>query len=95
LSQAFVDMAKGTVNSDQHVDVKLTDGTLTSDRLRITGGGEVVIFEGHVVMHLDKLPPSDPPPESATASAEPATPEPAPVHPAKTRSASHKSAKPK
>jgi lipopolysaccharide export system protein LptC len=93
LSHAFVDMAKGTVDSDQHVDVKLTNGTLTSDRLRITGGGEVVFFEGHVVMHLDKLPPPDPPAESATASAEPATPEPA--HPAKVRSSSHKSAKAK
>ena len=98
LSQAFVDMAKGTVTSDQHVDVKLTNGTLTADRLRITGGGEVVIFEGNVVMHLDKLPPSDPPAEAATAataSTEPATPEPTPVHAAKARSASHKSAKSK
>jgi lipopolysaccharide export system protein LptC len=93
LSQAFVDMAKGTVNSDHHVDVKLTNGTVTSDRLRITGGGDVVVFEGNVVMHLDKLPPSGPPAESTTASAEPTTPEPA--HPAKTRSSSHKSAKSK
>src|ERR1700726_2906099 len=42
LSQAFVDMGKGTVTSDEHVDVKLLNGTLTADRLRITGGGEVV-----------------------------------------------------
>ena len=55
LSQAFVDMGKGTVASDEHVDVKLTNGTLSSDRLRITGGGEVVRFEGNVVMHLDNL----------------------------------------
>ncbi len=95
LSQAFVDMAKGTVDSDQHVDVKLTNGTLTSDRLKITGGGEVIFFEGHVVMHLDKLPPPDPPPESATASAEPAMPEPAPAHPAKAKSSPSKSAKSK
>jgi len=97
LSQAFVDMAKGTVTSDQHVDVKLTNGTLTSDRLKITGGGEVVTFEGNVVMHLDKLPASDPPAEAAAASAESAPPEaaPAPAQPAKARSASHKSAKPK
>lgn len=97
LSQAFVDMAKGTVTSDQHVDVKLTNGTLTSDRLRITGGGEVVIFEGNVVMHLDKLPASDPPAEAAAASADPAPSEaaPAPAHPAKAPSASHRSAKPK
>ena len=55
LSQAFVDMGKGTVTSEEHVDVKLTNGTLSSDRLRITGGGEVVRFEGNVVMHLDHL----------------------------------------
>jgi lipopolysaccharide export system protein LptC len=48
-------MAKGTVSSDEHVDVKLTNGTLSSDRLRITGGGEVVRFEGNVVMNLDHL----------------------------------------
>ena len=61
LSQAHVDMGKNTVASDEHVDVKLLNGTLTADRLRITGGGEVVRFEGHVVMNLDKLPPADPP----------------------------------
>ncbi len=57
LDQAFVDMGKGTVSSDSHVDVKLTNGTLSSDRLRITGGGEVVRFEGNVVMHLDSMGP--------------------------------------
>lgn len=70
LSQAFVDMAKNTVTSDEHVDVKLTNGTVTSDRLRITEGGEVIRFEGNVVMHLDKL--GDPP--AAQAPAEPAPP---------------------
>ena len=95
LRQAFVDMAKGTVTSDEHVDVKWADGTVSSDRLRITGGGEVVRFEGNVVMNIDKLPP----PESAP---EPAPP-PAPAHPArdsakesvKTRSVASKSANPK
>ena len=52
---AFVDMGKGTVSSDEHVAVKLTNGTLTADRLRITEGGDVIRFEGNVVMHLDKL----------------------------------------
>jgi len=98
LSQAFVDMGKGTVNSDEHVDVKLTNGTLSSDRLRITGGGEVVRFEGNVVMHLDQLPPSDAPEPSASPSAAPETPvppEPAPAHPGKTRSLSHRTVNPK
>jgi lipopolysaccharide export system protein LptC len=55
LNSAFVDMVKNTVSSDDHVDVKLTNGTLTSDRLRITDGGDVVRFEGNVVMHLDNM----------------------------------------
>jgi lipopolysaccharide export system protein LptC len=33
----------------------LLNGTLSADRLRITGGGEVVRFEGNVVMNLDNL----------------------------------------
>ena len=80
LSQAFVDMNKNTVTSEEHVDVKLLNGTLTSDKLRITGGGELIRFEGNVVMDLDKLPPAEP------------APEPAPVRPAKK---SGKSASPK
>jgi len=88
LSQAAVDMAKGNVASDEHVDVKFTSGTVSSDRLRIFNGGELVRFEGNVVMHLDNLNtgPADP---SATASEAPAAPEPAPApassRPAKTR----------
>jgi lipopolysaccharide export system protein LptC len=78
LSQASVDMAKNTVTSDEHVDVKLLNGTLTADRLRITGGGEVIRFEGNVVMNLDKLPPPETQPEPE--------PEPVPAHHGKTRS---------
>ena len=61
LSQAFVDIGKGTVTSEEHVDVKLLNGTLSADRLRITGGGEVVRFEGNVVMNLDNLSAADAP----------------------------------
>ncbi len=76
LSQAFVDMGKGTVTSDEHVDVKWADGTISADRLKITGGGEVVRFDGNVVMNIDKMPPP----------AAEAAPEPAPAaRPAKTR----------
>ena len=73
LTQAHVDMVKNTVDSDQHVDVKLTNGTLSSDRLHIINGGEIVIFEGNVVMHLDHLSTDD----GSTAQAAP--PEPAPT----------------
>ncbi len=84
LSQAFVDMANNTVTSDEHVDVKLTNGTLSSDRLRIIDGGEVIRFEGNVVMNLDKLG-SDEPAAAPQAPAEPAPP-------AKTRPLRNKSA---
>ena len=92
LSQAFVDMGKGTVTSDEHVDVKWADGTLSADRMKITGGGEVVRFDGHVVMNIDKLPPA----ESASEQPANVTPAPEPTgHPARTRSVSSKSSNPK
>jgi lipopolysaccharide export system protein LptC len=52
LSQAMLDIGKGTVTSEEPVDVKLLNGTLTADRLRITEKGALVRFEGHVVMNL-------------------------------------------
>jgi lipopolysaccharide export system protein LptC len=97
LSQAFVDMGKGTVASDEHVDVKLTNGTLSSDRLRITGGGEVIRFEGNVVMNLDHLDATAGPAPSTGASVAAAAPEPAAPahHPGKTHSSTSKPANPK
>jgi lipopolysaccharide export system protein LptC len=92
LTQAFVDMGKGTVTSDERVDVKLLNGTLTADRLRINEGGEVVRFEGNVVMNLDKLPAESPP---GAADSAPAAPDPAAARPGKTRSVSGKPANPK
>jgi lipopolysaccharide export system protein LptC len=74
LTQAHVDMVKNTVDSDEHVNVKLTNGTLSSDRLRIINGGEIIRFEGNVVMNLDHLNTDD----SSQAAPEPV--------PAKTKS---------
>ena len=88
LTQAFVDMANGIVTSDEHVDVKLTDGTITADRLKITGNGEVIRFEGNVVMNLEHFDASG---TAAQPAPPPATPEPA-AHPAKVRSSSSKTA---
>jgi len=79
LSQAYVDINKGSVTSDEHVDVKLLNGTLTADRLRIINSGEIVRFEGNVVMNLIMESPAAPEPE----------PEPAP--PPRTRSVTGKS----
>jgi lipopolysaccharide export system protein LptC len=86
LSQAFVDMAKNTVSSDEHVDVKMSNGTVSSDRLRIYGGGEVVRFEGNVVMNLDHLDTSDGSTQQASAAPAPAEPASAPPAPKTTRS---------
>jgi lipopolysaccharide export system protein LptC len=91
LSQAFVDMGKGTVSSDEHVDVKLTNGTLSADKLRITEGGAVVRFEGNVVMNLDHLDADAAGAQSADASAPSADP----GQSAKARPPSSKSAGPK
>ena len=82
LVQALIDINQGLVTSDDHVDVKLLQGTLTSDRLRIINSGEVVRFEGNVVMNLIM--------ESPAATEPEAVPEPAP--PPRTRSVTGKSA---
>jgi lipopolysaccharide export system protein LptC len=76
LSQAFVDMNKNTVTSDEHVDVKWSDGKISADTMKVLSGGEIVRFDGHVVMNIDKMPPGAdvPPPEPAP-----------PAHPAKSR----------
>ena len=72
LSQALLDIAKGTVTSEEPVDVKLLNGTLTADRLRITEKGELVRFEGRVKMNLIM---DSPDPAAAEPAPEP-TPEP-------------------
>jgi lipopolysaccharide export system protein LptC len=52
LSSAVVDIAAGNVSSDEPVWVKLLNGTLDANRLRITNRGEVVRFDGGVSMTL-------------------------------------------
>ena len=52
LTRALVDINKGTVTSDEPVAVKLLNGTLDSERLRIIDKGDVVRFEGNVRMDL-------------------------------------------
>jgi lipopolysaccharide export system protein LptC len=87
LTQAHIDMGKNTVDSDQHVDVKLTNGTLSSDRLHITGGGELIIFEGNVVMHLDHFDT-----DTNTNTTNSTAPQPAPVEAAPRKKSGGKSA---
>jgi lipopolysaccharide export system protein LptC len=91
LSQALIDIGKGIVTSEEHVDVKLLNGTLTADKLRITEKGELVRFEGHVVMNLIMDGP-DPAAASAEPASEPAAGVSPSAQPAKTRPSSGKRA---
>jgi lipopolysaccharide export system protein LptC len=90
LSQALLDIGKGTVTSEEPVDVKLLNGTLTADKLRITEKGALVRFEGHVVMNLIMDSP-DPAPTSVEPASEPASEAP-PAQPNKARPPSAKRA---
>ena len=85
LTHALVDMAQGTVTSEQPVDVKLLNGTLTADRMKVTEKGDVVRFEDNVVMHLIM----DHPLTTTPASEEPAPPPP-PVTTERPRARAHK-----
>lgn len=88
MTQAAVDMAKGTVSSDRPVDVKMLNGTVRGQRMRITERGALIRFEGGVVVNLmaDKTLPE---PEAAGSS------EPAPASAAKLPAASGNRANPK
>jgi lipopolysaccharide export system protein LptC len=88
LSQALLDIGKGTVTSEEPVDVKLLNGTLTADKLRITEKGELVRFEGRVKMNLIM---DSPEPTPTAVEPEPA-PEPSAVQPTKARPSSAKRA---
>jgi len=55
LSEATVDMAKGTVISNKPVNVKMIDGVLDAQRLEIINRGELMIFYGGVTMHLNPI----------------------------------------
>jgi lipopolysaccharide export system protein LptC len=82
LTSALVDIANGTVTSDEPVDVKLLNGTLRSDRLRIKNKGEVVLFEGNVVMNLimDHPDPSAQPDPEAASPTQPTKPRSSSAH---------------
>lgn len=87
LTRALVDIGKGVVTSNEPVDVKLLNGTLTADGLKITDGGEYIRFEGNVRMNLKMESPtpteSVAPPTDREPSDEAADPAPAPVQKAR------------
>lgn len=58
LSEAMVDVHKGTVVSDKPVWVKLINGELNAKRLEVRDSGEVIRFSGGVAMTVrpDQIP---------------------------------------
>jgi lipopolysaccharide export system protein LptC len=66
LSEAVIDVRKGTVRSQNPVDVKLLNGTLKANRLEVDDRGEVIRFEGGVSLNFML--------DSATGAQQPAKP---------------------
>jgi len=56
LSQAVVDTTTGNIVSEKPVEVKMQQGTLNANRLEVSNAGEVVRFDGGVVMNLVPAP---------------------------------------
>jgi lipopolysaccharide export system protein LptC len=52
LADAVVEVRKGNITSEKPVEVKMTRGTLNANRLEVINSGEIIRFEGGVVMHL-------------------------------------------
>jgi len=71
LVRATIDIARGDVTSDKPVAVKLLNGTLDANGLRIVDRGEVVRFEGGVSMTLMMDSPTVPPEGGAEAETAP------------------------
>jgi lipopolysaccharide export system protein LptC len=53
LDQAVIDVRNGNIVSDQPVNVKMPQGTLSGNRLEVIKSGEIVRFDGGVTMVLD------------------------------------------
>jgi lipopolysaccharide export system protein LptC len=53
LSEALLDMKKGTVVSQKPVEVLLPGGRLNANQLEVQESGDVVVFRGGVTMHLE------------------------------------------
>lgn len=52
LNDAVVDTTTGDIVSDKPVQVEMLQGTVNSNRLEVSNGGDVIRFDGGVVMNL-------------------------------------------
>jgi lipopolysaccharide export system protein LptC len=69
LQDAFLDIAKGSVSSDNPVLLKMPNGSIHGQRLRITERGAVVRFDGGVKMNLDGSAVNPPAPQASSVPA--------------------------
>ncbi len=53
LSEAAIDVHKGTVHSDKPVWVKLTNGVINAKRLEVLDSGDIIRFGGGVAMTVN------------------------------------------
>jgi lipopolysaccharide export system protein LptC len=65
LREAQVDVKQGNIVSDQPVEIMLPDGILKANRLEVMESGDLIRFDGGVVLNLDAK--SDPPAKSDPA----------------------------
>src|SRR5437763_170568 len=61
LQQAAIEMKKGNVVSDQPVEIKLPNGVLKANRLEIVDSGDLIRFEGGVVLDVEGAKPAGAP----------------------------------
>jgi lipopolysaccharide export system protein LptC len=87
LNHAQVDIGAGAVSTDDGVNVKFDGGRVKADRLRMSNRGEIVRFEGNVVVDLDHGPPQ---PAAPAVAEEPRVPAPAKARAPSTNRASAK-----
>ena len=62
LSEALIDIRKGNIVSEHPVEVKMLQGTLNANRLEIVDSGDVMRFDGGVVMDMMLNQPAPPAP---------------------------------
>ena len=61
LSEAVIDIRKGNIVSEKPVEVKMLQGTLNANRLEVVDAGDVVRFDGGVVMIMNLNKPGEEP----------------------------------
>jgi lipopolysaccharide export system protein LptC len=53
LSEAVIDIRKGNIVSEKPVEVKMLQGTLNANRLEVIDAGDLIRFDGGVVMIMN------------------------------------------